>query len=88
MDLLDYRPLASVPEYRDNRKLARFFCETLGVRDANWEDYLEMLVKTKSRAYFSENVFSSVLRLYQSLSTEMATSKEDWLEIRQAKSYE
>jgi hypothetical protein len=76
--------LASVPQYRDNQKLIRFFREILDVEDANWKDYLEMLLKLRRGSNPPEDISDKVSRLYH-LFSEVAISTQDWAEIRQVK---
>jgi hypothetical protein len=43
VDLLAKKPLAEVPEYRNNRKLSKFFREILDIEDTTWRDYLDKM---------------------------------------------
>lgn len=76
-------PLASVSQYRDNETLVRFFRQILGVEDANWSDYLDMLRELRENSNLFHEIHDKVLRLYQLFSTSILSSN-DWAEIRQA----
>jgi hypothetical protein len=80
-DLLDKAPLASVPQYKNNEVLERFFCRFLGVEDANWKDYLNMLVKFRGVSTPQEGLFDKVLGLYQYISR-VSIAREAWTQIR------
>jgi hypothetical protein len=67
-DLLDKQPLAAVPQYRDNLKLARFFHHTLDIRNANWEDYLTALTDLRDGSNPTQDIHEKVSRLYALLS--------------------
>lgn len=83
VNLLNKKPLASVPQYRGNKTLNRFFRHILGIEDANWNDYHQMLLKLRHASGSSEDISDKVLRLYH-LFSEDAISNEDWAEIRYA----
>lgn len=76
-------PLASVSQYRDNETLVRFFRQILGVEDANWSDYRDMLWELKENSNLFHDIDDKVLRLYQ-LFSRIRLSNNDWAEIRQA----
>jgi hypothetical protein len=76
-------PLESVSQYRDNETLVRFFRQILGVEDANWSDYLDMLRELKENSNLFHDIDDRVLRLYQ-LFSRIRLSNNDWAEIRQA----
>jgi hypothetical protein len=80
-DLLDKTPLASVPQYKNNEVLERFFCRFLGVEDANWKDYLDLLVKFRGVSTPQEGLFGKVLGLYQHISR-VSIAREAWTQIR------
>jgi hypothetical protein len=76
-------PLASVSQYRDNEILVRFFRQILGIEDANWRDYRDMLWQLKENSNLFHDSDDKVLRLYQ-LFSQIRLSNNDWGEIRQA----
>jgi hypothetical protein len=81
IDLLAKKPLAEVPEYRNNRKLSRFFCEILDIEDTTWRDYLEMVSNLRGPAGSSPNLSEKVLRLYRLLLSD-GRSTPNWTQIR------
>jgi hypothetical protein len=81
VDLLAKKPLAEVLEYRNNRKLSRFFREILDIQDVTWRDYLEMLSKLRRLTRSSPNLSEKVLRLYQLLLSD-GSSTLDWPQLR------
>jgi len=83
VNLLHKMPLASVSQYRDNKTLVRFFRQILGVEDANWSDYRDMLWELKKNSNLFHDIDNKVLRLYQ-LFSKIRLSNNDWAEIRQA----
>ncbi|KAH7411292.1 hypothetical protein BKA64DRAFT_378000 [Cadophora sp. MPI-SDFR-AT-0126] len=83
VDLIHLKPLASVSQYRDNLKVAHLF-SILSIRDANWQDYLDMLLELQDGQLASnstEALASKVRRLYEHLASE-AMGAEDWAHIR------
>jgi hypothetical protein len=81
MDLLDKTPLASIPQYKNNKILERFFCRFLDVEDANWKDYLNMLVKLRGASNPQEDLSGKILGLYQHISR-VPIAREAWTQIR------
>ncbi|KAK0103681.1 hypothetical protein ONS95_005691 [Cadophora gregata] len=70
-DILDREVLALVPQYRDNEKLCHFFTQVLGIKDADWEDYIRVLSTLKGESGNSSTAQGNsekVLRLYKLLS--------------------
>jgi len=80
-NLLDQTPLASVASYRNNRKLKNFFCEILDIRNANWHDYVDMLLKFKRSETFVPEMQQKVLELYKLLFVGTIRD-EDWSSIK------
>lgn len=66
-NLLDKKPLAAVRQY-DTEKLANFFKQALGIRDANWTDYVEMIVKIQDSQIDRSQMQEKLRRLYDLLS--------------------
>jgi hypothetical protein len=81
VDLLAKKPLAEVPEYRNNRKLSKFFREILNIGDTTWIDYLEMVSRLRRLRRPSPNLFGKTLRLYQLLLSD-GRSTPNWPQIR------
>lgn len=82
VDLLVKKPLAEVPEYRNNRKLAKFFREILDIEDTTWIDYLEMVSNLRRLTRRSSpNLSEKVLRLYHLLLDD-GRSTPNWTHIR------
>ncbi|PVH80366.1 hypothetical protein DL98DRAFT_628772 [Cadophora sp. DSE1049] len=83
--LLHLTPLASASQYRDNQKLAHFFSETLSIRDADWQNYLLMLLELQGGRLVPESTEALSLkvgRLYEHLASE-TVREEDWAAISQ-----
>lgn len=83
-NLLDQTPLASVSQYRSNPKLVHFFTRVLGIKDANWNDYLAILSKLRVDPSPSDGLPNKIWRLYELLSN-AAIGEEGWTEIRKVK---
>jgi hypothetical protein len=81
VDLLTKKPLAEVPEYRNNRKLSKLFCEILDIEDTTWIDYLEMVSNLRRQTESSSNLPEKILRLYYLLLND-GRSTPDWTQIR------
>lgn len=81
VDLLAKKPLAEVPDYRNNRKLSRFFREILDIEDTTWRDYLEMVSNLRRLTRTSPNLSEKALRLYQLLLSD-GRSTPNWTQIR------
>ena len=73
--------MAEVPEYRNNRKLSKFFREILDIEDTTWRDYLEMVSNLRTQATSIPNLFEKVLKLYHLLLSD-GRSTPDWTQIR------
>ncbi|KAL5327036.1 hypothetical protein ACEPPN_004726 [Leptodophora sp. 'Broadleaf-Isolate-01'] len=70
-DILDREPLALVPQYKNNENISHFFTQVLGIKDANWEDYIRVLSTLKGDSENSttaQGITEKVLRLYYLLS--------------------
>ncbi|KAL3421238.1 ino80 chromatin remodeling complex protein [Phlyctema vagabunda] len=80
MNLLSKEPLAEVPEYQNNRKLSKFFRETLDIDDTTWRDYLDMVSDLRNGTEPPLDLLERVLRLYQLLLSD-GRSKPDWTQI-------
>jgi hypothetical protein len=81
VDLLAKKPLAEVPEYRNNRKLSKFFREILDIEDTTWRDYLEMVSNLRRLTRWPPNLSEKALRLYQLLLSD-GRSTPNWTQIR------
>ena len=81
VDLLAKKPLAEVPEYRNNPKLSKFFREILDIEDTTWIDYLEMVSNLRRLTRSSPNLPEKVLRLYHLLLSD-GRSTPNWMQIR------
>jgi len=81
VDLLEKKPLAEVPQYRNNRKLSRFFREILDIRDTTWRDYLEMVSNLRSLTRSPPNLSEKALKLYRLLLSD-SRSTPNWTQIR------
>ncbi|CZR67410.1 uncharacterized protein PAC_17309 [Phialocephala subalpina] len=76
-NLLDKTSLATVALYRSNRKVERLFREILGIKNANWCDYRDMLLQFRRSQTTPPDLWDKILRLYKLLS-ESRISDEDW----------
>jgi hypothetical protein len=81
VDLLAKKPLAEVPEYRNNRKLSKFFREILDIEDTTWRDYLEMVSNLRRLTRWPPNLSEKALRLYHLLLSD-GRSTPNWTQIR------
>ena len=81
VDLLAKKPLAEVPEYRNNPKLSKFFREILDIEDTTWIDYLEMVSNLRRLTRSSPNLPEQALRLYRLLLSD-GRSTPNWTQIR------
>lgn len=81
VDLLAKKPLAEVPEYRNNRKLSKLFREILDIEDTTWRDYLEMVSNLRRLTRSSPNLSEKALRLYHLLLSD-GRSTPNWTQIR------
>jgi hypothetical protein len=79
--LLAKKPLSEVPEYRNNRKLSKFFREVLDIEDTTWIDYLETVSSLRRLTRSSPNLPEKVLKLYRLLLSD-GRSTPDWMHIR------
>lgn len=78
--VLDKIPLAHVGSYRKRKKVLRLFCDILGIKDADWHDYLDMLLKFRRSQNTSDDIVKKVQQLYELLS-EQNISDEDWSQL-------
>jgi hypothetical protein len=75
-NVLDKTPLAAVLLYRNNKKLTAFF-EILGISNANWHDYMDMLLKFRKMQRPPPDLFDKLQQLYELLS-KSRLSGEEW----------
>lgn len=66
-----------VASYRNNRKVSRLFREILGIENANWGDYRDMLLQFRKSQTPPPDLWDKILRLYKLLS-ESTMSDADW----------
>lgn len=76
-NLIDKTPLASVAVYRNNPGLERLFCEILGIGNANWNDYMDTLLRLRREQQPTPELNRKTKELYQLLSQARLTD-EDW----------
>ena len=81
IDLLAKRPLAEVPEYRNNRKLSKFFRKILDIKDTTWRDYLEMVSNLRKLTRSPPDLSQKAFRLYHLLLSD-GRSTPDWTQVR------
>ena len=79
-NLIDKTPLASVAAYRNNEGLERLFCVILGIRNANWNDYMDMILKLRRDQLPPPDLARKIEELYQLLS-QARLADEDWESI-------
>jgi hypothetical protein len=77
-NLLDQTPLATVALYRNNRKVRRLFCDILGIKNAGWQDYRDMLIKFRRSQTPPADMQDKILGLYGLLHRDREMSDEDW----------
>ncbi len=80
-NLLDKVPLATLcASYRNSQKIRILFIEKLGIRNANWTDYLDALLQFKMSQNFPPDLQGKVLQLYELL-RDSILSEEDFLSL-------
>ena len=79
-NLLDKIPLAPVTSYRNNRKVEQLFREILGIKNANWCDYRDMLLQFRRRQTSPPDLWNKIVRLYELL-RDSRISDEDWASL-------
>jgi hypothetical protein len=79
-NLLDKIPLATVASYRNSTKIRMLFNDILGIRNANWTDYLDKLLQFRRRETFPPEMERKVLELYELLRSSRM-SEEDLLSL-------
>jgi hypothetical protein len=79
--LLDKTPLASALAYRNNEKLKLLFCGVLGIKNANWHDYMEALLRFRNIQNSPHDLGNKLQELYDLLS-KCRLSEEEWRSIK------
>ncbi|KAH8808653.1 hypothetical protein F5884DRAFT_900865 [Xylogone sp. PMI_703] len=75
-NLISKTPLTTVHSYRNNPNLTDFFCRVLGIQNANWRDYIDMLQKFRSNQVSPPDIFDKIKELYTLLSSSRLTTNE------------
>lgn len=79
-NVLDKIPLALVASYRNNRKVEQLFREVLGIQNANWGDYRDMLLKFRVGQTSPPDLWDKILQLYKLL-RDCRISDENWVSL-------